>query len=201
MKLRGEQIFVDFYENPEIARKVLDVSFETTENLRAFLNEVNARNGYPEKERVQCSNCTIQLISPDNYEKFIMPYDRILAERYSPNYGIHHCGNNMDKYAELYGSLPRGVYYDIGYGSDVKKCVDIYKTEDFKIGGMEQIIRGRYGPNRLLLADPAEIEQDVKKLIDGGPNHIVCVGADQNTPDENVEAFYQSVWKHGKLHA
>lgn len=194
LKIRGEQLFTDFYENPGLAEKVLEVCHQTTENLREFINEVNKKNGFPQKERVQSSNCAVQMISPWIYEKYIMPYDRILAERYSPGYGIHHCGNNMDKFAGLYASLPRGEYYDIGYGSDVRACVESFKAE-----GMKQLIRGRLGPHKLLLSDSFEIGQEVKKLIAGGVNFVVCIGADQNTPDANIEAFYQSVWQNGKL--
>jgi len=192
IKVRGEALFIDFFENPDIAKKTLEVCFETTENLREYVYRYNCENGYPEIDRVQATNCAVALVSPDIYREFIMPYDLRLAQRFTSKFGIHHCGPNMDRFAELYAALPKGIYYDIGYGSDVEKCVELFKTDAFP-----QLIRGRLGPHILLNSDEAGIESEIKRIINSGVNKVVCVGADQNTPDRNIDAYFKSVWKHG----
>jgi uroporphyrinogen-III decarboxylase len=194
IKLRGEQLFVDFFEKPEIAKKVLDISYQTTENLRQFILQVNAKNGYPQPDQIYLVNCAIQLISPKIYEKYLLPYDLAFAQKYAPNFGIHHCGNNMDAFSQLYGTLPKGTYYDIGYGSNVKKCVEQFRTEQ-----VNQLIRGRFGPDRLLYADIDEIQKEIKRIVESDVNCVACVGVDPLTPDKNLEAYFQSVWRYGRL--
>jgi len=53
IKLRGEELFVDFFEKPEIVQKVLDVCHQTTENLREFILQVNNKNGYSQPDQVK----------------------------------------------------------------------------------------------------------------------------------------------------
>lgn len=192
LKLRGEMIFEDFYDNPQLADHLLEVAYRTTENLREYVNNLNrSRYGVESAGLTQVTNCAVALVSPDTYNRFLRKYDLRIAEAYGPNWGIHHCGPNMQLYS--YDTLPIGQYYDIGFGSDVKMCVEKYKSS-----GMMQLIRGRLSPAALLMEDPAYIEDKVRYFIDCGVTACVSVGVDQLTPRENVEAFVKSVWKYGK---
>ncbi|MGE5549178.1 MAG: uroporphyrinogen decarboxylase family protein [Bacteroidota bacterium] len=185
LKFRGEQLMMDFYLKPEIARKVLDICFQTMENLRAFIRRKNREFGWPNDDhRVQSDNCTVQLISPETYRDFVLPFDKILAERYAANYGVHHCGQSMHKYAPYYSELRSARWYDIGFGSDVAECIRYYQDPK-----LEKEFVVRYGPVRLLNATADEVREEVRGLVNAGATSLLILGVDSKTPDENIEAY------------
>jgi hypothetical protein len=63
------------------------------------------------------SNCSVQMISPKLYRDSLWPHELRLAREIRP-FGIHHCGNNLQLYAD---SRARAVFCDVGWGSDVTK--------------------------------------------------------------------------------
>lgn len=188
LKFRGEQLMLDFYLNPFIARRVLDICFTTMENLRAFIYRKNREFGWPtEGNRVQSDNCTVQLISPETYREFLLPYDRLLSEKYAANYGVHHCGQSMHKYAPHYATLKSARWYDIGYGSDVAECIREYAEAD-----REKEFVARYGPVRLLNAQPDEVRTEVRGLVEAGATSLLILGVDSGTPAKNIETYVRA---------
>ena len=187
LKFRGEQLMMDFYLDPDIARRVLDICFQTMENLRGYINQKNREFGWPtDDRRVQSDNCTVQLISPETYRDFVLPFDKILAEKYARNYGVHHCGQSMHKYAPHYGVLKSARWYDIGFGSDVAECIRHYQDRE-----LEKEFVVRYGPVRLLNAASGEVREEVRSLVDAGATSLLILGVDSMTPDENIETYLQ----------
>jgi hypothetical protein len=132
------------------------------------------------------SNCTVQMISPQVYEAFLLAPERYLAERLAP-YGIHHCGVNMHRYAEIYARVP-SIYYDVGWGSDVAACRRTLPEPFFSL---------RLSPVRMLNAAPGEIAADVEQLLQNCPSleraGVCAINLDARTPDDNVWATFEVV--------
>lgn len=190
IKLRGDELMFDFYDNPELVHTIMKFCYQTTENFRVYIDKLNLQryhNTEPEKI-MQLTNCMIPLFSPSLYEEFLLPYDQCFAQQYPQRFGIHHCGPRMDQYLPMYTSMVNGIYYDIGYGSDVKKCV-----ESFSDSNKEQLIRGRMSPSALLTKTPAEIRDELMGFIECGVTACACIAVDQNTPKENIEAFVNTI--------
>lgn len=109
LDLRGQQLFIDYFENPELARHLFDVISKTLVDIVKYMNRrtgssslsVNPSVKYFTPQVNLHSNCSITMISPATYEEFLLPYERYLCENLQP-YGIHHCGNNMHMLAESY---------------------------------------------------------------------------------------------------
>lgn len=188
IKLRGEQLWYDFYDEPELAHHLLSVIFETTDNLRRFVDEVNIAHGYTRVDQIYIPNCAAVNLSPELYRDFILPVDRRLAERTSPNFGFHHCGPHMEWYSKDYASAGPGTYYDIGFGSDVRTCI-----EDFTIDGLDQIFRGRYSPVNLAYKTPPEIARETREILESSVNSMVVMGMDPATSREQAAAFIRTV--------
>jgi hypothetical protein len=109
-----------------------------------------------------------------------------MAERLQP-YGIHHCGNNLHRYASVYSQVPV-IFYDVGWGSDVAQCREAFP---------DAFLNLRLNPVRMLQQRPDDIRQDTEQLLLAGEAldrvGVCCINMDDGTPDENVRAMCQVV--------
>ena len=60
------------------------------------------------------------MISTEDYEKFLLDIDQSWSEKYRP-FGIHYCGRDPDRYADVFAKLAHLDFLDVGWGGDVKK--------------------------------------------------------------------------------
>lgn len=195
LDLRGQQLFIDYFENPHIVKHLFDVISKT---LVAFVKYINQRTGTsslsvnPSVKHFAPavnlhSNCSVAMISAKTYEEYLLEYERYLSKNLQP-YGIHHCGSNMHRLAESYSKVGGVSFYDVGWGSDVKKCRE--KLPD-------AFLNIRLSPVKLLSCTTSEVEEDVIKMIsdNGGLGNIglCCINMDFGTPDENIRRIYQTV--------
>ncbi|GAB6171197.1 hypothetical protein JCM15765_06750 [Paradesulfitobacterium aromaticivorans] len=187
LKIRGDQLYMDFFENPELAHKLMNICLESIIKLA---NYVRKRTGtlassvtpMAPPEMYILPNCTVAQISNDAYEEFVLPYELKLAEAMQ-SFGIHHCGS-VDNVVVGYSKVKNMQFIEVGPKSDLRRVRELMP---------DVFINARIDPVRMLKCTPAEIEQDVKYLIDnGGPLDklsIDAVGVDYGTPDENVRVM------------
>lgn len=120
MKLRGQDVFLDFYEEPEMTRHLMTVLGETLYQHLKFLKDEcgdiwNLLLG-------SCSNC---MISPAIYEEFIRPHEARVStlssyiKGHSRAMGIHHCGTRVDPYLETYAKIPDLGIIEANWESDM----------------------------------------------------------------------------------
>jgi uroporphyrinogen-III decarboxylase len=192
LQIRGQQFFLDFYEAPQLAHHLLSV---VTEAQIAVANYVRTRTGTlslsTNRSTVNVdpsiflhSNCSVQMVSPRVYEEFLFPYEKRLAEKLVP-YGIHHCGDNLQLYAQSYARLPV-VFLDVGWGSDVARCRKKLPHAFLNL---------RLNPVRMLQCSAAEIRRDAEQLLAAAGDTrnvgLCCINMDYGTPDENVRALLE----------
>ena len=131
------------------------------------------------------SNCAVQMISPALYEGNLLRFECALADRLRP-FGIHHCGNNLQKYAKLYAKAGV-VFCDVGWGSDVADCNKLLP---------EVFLNLRLNPVRMLQENREAIYNDTLKLLTAAGRTsnvgVCCINMDYGTPDENVKAMFQA---------
>jgi hypothetical protein len=125
------------------------------------------------------SNCSVQMISPRLYQATLLEWERWLAETFQP-FGIHHCGNNLHRYAELYATTGAS-FYDVGWGSDVAKCSKLLP---------DAFLNLRLSPVRMLQCPAGEIRRDVESLLTAAGRTakvgVCAINLDYGTPEENV---------------
>lgn len=188
--LRGQQLFVDFYEDPDLVHHLFAVLTETFIQIAAYLRLRTGSAAIATNRSILNvdpaiylhSNCPVQMISPAVYEKFLLPYELRLAQSLRP-YGIHHCGNNLHRYADVYGRVGP-AFVDVGWGSDVRMVRQALP---------DAFLNLRLSPVRML-QEPAEvIRRDIVALLEAaGPLDKVglcCINMDDGTPDENVRVL------------
>jgi hypothetical protein len=198
LNLRGQQLFLDYYENPALARRLLDVAERTICAMASYIRRrtgtssisVNRIVG-PVDPRISLhSNCTVTMISAATYHEFLLEHDRKLAAELWP-YGIHYCGVDMHKVRNEFAQVDGAELFDVGWGSDVAACRAALPNAVFSL---------RLNPVRVSSLTRTEVVADVEKLLRAaGPLEkaaLCCINMDDKTPDENVRAIFQTAAKY-----
>lgn len=118
-RLRGENVFLDMIDAPKRAHRLLSTVCDTT---MAVVDAVYAeqKKGGVSRNYFVTSNCVVNMISGEQYEHFVLPYDNLLSEHYEL-FGIHNCGWSVDEYVDAYRKIPNMGYLDFGIESDFKR--------------------------------------------------------------------------------
>lgn len=198
LNLRGSQLFLDYYDNPALARRLLDVVARTLARMAAYVRRRTGTNSLAVNRAVGTvdapislhSNCTVSMVSAATYRQFLLEHDRRLARDLWP-YGIHHCGGDMHKVRQEYAKVEGTEFLDVGWGSDVAACRQALPHAIFSL---------RLSPVRVATLSPEQVVADVTGLLAAaGPLEravLCCVNLDANTPDENVRAIFQAAAMH-----
>ncbi len=132
------------------------------------------------------SNCMRIMISPDNWEEFVLPFEEKLAAALAP-FGIHDCGPDMENYAERYVKNTRLEFVEVGWGSDLERCRELLPEPIH--------LSARYSPVEMRELEPEEVKEHTMELVSKGKPHryfsTSVVAVDDTTKDANVFAFFE----------
>jgi uroporphyrinogen-III decarboxylase len=196
LKLRGDEFYIDMYEDPEFCHRLLKFCAQSAIALWKLvypLTGSGAADVTPMCDPgIYCvANCTVEQISGDTYLEFGLPYDNMLAESLHP-FGIHHCGS-LDAVAEHYAKVKNLVFMEAGFGTDFARAR--------RLMGPDVAFNARISPVLMKNGSPQEIEAAVKDAIaQGAPleNYSIdTVGLTHGVPDENVRIARRTVEKYG----
>lgn len=127
------------------------------------------------------------MLSPEIYKEFLLPYEKRLAQAFSP-YGIHHCGNNAHLFANSYAQVPNLAFVDVGWGSDVAQCRQAMP---------ETFLNIRISPTDLGNWTPEDIQTHITRLArSAAPLERVgfcCINLDHTVPDQQIHALFDAV--------
>jgi hypothetical protein len=203
LNLRGPELFLDYYDNPALARRLLDVAAGTISAMAQYVRRRTGTNSIsvnrivgPVDPRISLhSNCTVTMVSAAIYREFLLDYDRRLAADLWP-YGIHYCGKDMHKVREEFARVDGTELFDVGWGSDVAACRASLPNAVFSL---------RLNPVRVASLSREEVVADVEGLLRAaGPLEraaVCCINMDDKTPDENVRAIFQTVERYHRYGA
>ena len=198
LNLRGQQLFIDYYDNPALARRLLDIVAQTISAVARYLRRRTGTNSLSVNRIVGAvdprislhSNCTVTMVSAAIYREFLLEHDRRLAADLWP-YGIHYCGRDMHKVRDEFARVGGTELFDVGWGSDVAACRTALPNAVFSL---------RLNPIRIASLSRPEVVDDVEGLLRAaGPLEraaVCCINMDDKTPDENVRAIFQTVERY-----
>ncbi|MEJ2587078.1 MAG: dihydropteroate synthase [Deltaproteobacteria bacterium] len=198
LKIRGDQLYFDFFENPDLCHHLLDICTQCVIQLFQFNHETTGTGAVDvtpmcDPTLYVIPNCTAEQISNATYEKFILPYDNRVADACHP-LGIHHCGS-INEVLPGYAKVHHLKFVEIGFGSDVKRAREVF--------GPDVAINARINPVLMKNGTADEVAAEVRRLIDqGDPLYkfsIDTVGLTHGTPDENVRAARMTAAEYGKI--
>lgn len=198
LKLRGDNFYFDYFERPELCHHLLRVCTETMIQLFRFNHKTTGTGAVDVTPMCDPTfyvlpNCTIEQVSLETYESFLLQYDNMIADECHP-LGIHHCGS-VNEALPGYAKVRHLAFLEIGFGSDVMKTRQML--------GPEVAVNARINPVLMKNGTPAEVASEVRRLIDSGAPlenfSIDTVGLTYGTPDENVRTALVTAAEYGKI--
>lgn len=198
LQLRGEQFFVDLAEDPELVEHVCGVVAQVQARVGAYVRGRTGSNSISVNRSIVNvdpriylhGNCTVQMISPATYRRSLLQWEQYLAEKLAP-YGIHHCGNNLQRFAKDYASTNL-AFVDVGWGSDVAAVSAALPNVFLNL---------RMSPVRMLQCSAREVREDAEKLLAACGREqqvgLCSINMDHGTPDENVLAMLDVARRYG----
>jgi len=175
-RLRGLRIFTDMVEEPDRAKHFFACIHATMQEGAERLYKRQLETGFG-VDFFTVSNCVVNMISPEHYGEFVLPWDRKLAERFG-RIGVHNCAWNANPYLASYSSLPNVAYIDMGMESDLERAKELFPET-----------------RRALMIPPSFVEeQSEAELLEYakdwakryGPCDLVFADLDAALPDERV---------------
>ncbi len=195
LDVRGQEFFVDMALKPDTVQPFLD---EIAKMIVAFTGRIHAETGATSESvnRVARqlngplylhSECSNTMISAQDYEKFILPYDIEWSKARRP-FGIHHCGVDPHRFAESYAKVPNLDFLDVGWGGDVKK-VRKHLPDTF--------LNIRLSPVEIVNQPNEELREDIIRLVrdsnDPWLTGVCCINMDKDVADDKITTIYETV--------
>ena len=179
-RLRGEQLFLDMVDDPELATAILEAAHTTSLGVYEMYERIGGR---PERV-LPIATCIASLISPDVYRKWEIPWLRRQIERH-PQALIHSCGPSSHV-LDAAGRAPGHRLHGGGRGNRHRPHPGALP------GGHHQL---RVDTPKFRNHTPAQVDAEIREVIrdnDGGPLTIIWPG-ETGTPIETIEAIYAAV--------
>ncbi len=195
LDVRGQQFLTDMYDVPEEAGGFLRGIAEVTERFSQGIGTATGSTSISVNRNVRNipkpvflhSECSHVMISVRQYEQFLMPFDEAWSRKYRP-FGIHYCGEDPHRYAEVFAKLPYLDFLDLGWRGDVAQLRQ-HLPETF--------LNIRYSPVEITRQTPDEIRQTVRKLVhaSGDPwlTGVCCINMDEKVADAQITAVLEEV--------
>ncbi|MFC2115863.1 uroporphyrinogen decarboxylase family protein [Bacteroidota bacterium] len=187
-RLMGNQIFTEMFMQPDLVMHLMDCICTTMIDAAKRVCSRQEDSGV-KYDFFTISNCLVNMISPEQYREFILPFDVRIAEAFEM-IGIHNCAWNADPYLEEYTKVPVVKYMDMGEDSDLVKAKRLfpdtrraimYTPMDFANRNINQIkkdmerIAALYAPCDIVVADLEDVEDEkIHKFLD------ICDTINQN---------------------
>ena len=203
LDIEGEKIFTDFFEKPEetarqffelsrvIEKFVTGIAAETgTTSLSVNRNVINIK-----KPVFLHSECSHTMISTEQYEEFLMPLDIEWSRKFRP-FGIHYCGKDPHRYAEVFGKISNLDFLDVGWGGDLK-ILRKHLPSTFLNIRLDAVNLNNYSAG--------ELEKTIVSLVNDSANPyltgVCCINMDDKVEDEKVSIIFRTVEKLRKAFA
>lgn len=195
MDIMGQEVMVAYYtaedEVNHLLSEITKMSIDVGKRFKALSSDISGgvtaivRQTRPEVYLT--SNCSVEMVSNDLYEKFLLPYDQQMADALG-SFGVHHCGKSMEHVVEGYSKIKGLDFAEVGAFSDMKA---VRKA----LPGV--FLNARYSPVRLMNASKDEVMNEVQALVNDGQENgglisVSCVGLDKNISDEKIKYFLEA---------
>jgi hypothetical protein len=183
VKVRGGELFLDMYDDPDFAHFFFDHIARTIEEVSKLVQERQRSSGFYVNQ-LSMSNCVINMISPRQYEEFILPHDLRLSDEYE-RFGIHTCNWDATPYVDALRQIVKMGYLDTGMMADLKRIKEMFPDARRAV---------LYGPVELETKALAEIRADIERIAtEYAPCDIVMADVESTTPDSRILNFLRIV--------
>jgi hypothetical protein len=180
-QLCGQRIFLDMYDKPDLVHQFFSIICEVIIRLAKKVQEKQRKSGFYINQ-FSVGNCTVNMISPDMYEKFVFPYDKKIAHSFE-RFGVHTCNWDITPYIDVLKKLPKLGYLDMGIMSDLARVKELFKHTRRAV---------MYSPVALHDLPINCIRKDMEKIYNElAPCDIVMGDIRADTPDIKVNKLLE----------
>ena len=178
-KVRGQEIFMDFYDDPAFVHRFFRHIARTIEVTSKMVQARQRKSGFA-IDLLSMSNCVINMIRPEQYTEFILPLDRELSTKY-PRFGVHTCNWDATPYLDDLRTIEKMGYLDTGMMADLPRIRRMFPDTRRAI---------MYGPVDLETKTLDALRSDLETIgRDYGPCDVVMADVEATTPDQRVQDF------------
>lgn len=177
--LRGENMFVDIIQRPDLFDHLCHVVFET---IASVMHTMRTWQDSPGPDHIVVCDCVINMLSPAAYRERLYRYERMFADSFEL-FGIHTCNWTVDPYLDIIAEISDRInYLDMGPDSDLDKVHRLfpdlkpsvfYHPENVRNFSIEQITR--------------QIDELCRRI---GRGYILLSDLEAGTPDSHIRAVY-----------
>jgi hypothetical protein len=179
LKLRGNDIFMDMYDDPEFVKRLFGHIAQTIGNLSKTVQARQRESGFA-IDLLSMSNCVMNMVSPQQYEEFVLPLDRDLSGGYA-RFGVHTCNWVIDPYVDSLRKLDKVDYIDTGTGSDLQRLKRLFPDT-------RRAVLYTFGEAESKTLD--ELHADLEHIAqDYAPCDIVLADVETTMPDKRINDF------------
>ncbi len=195
LDLYGEQLFLKFLETPEEVQKYFKDISAVIEKFVLFLSQktgstsisVNRNVRHIKRPVFLHSECSLVMISTDQYDQMLLPIDNEWSRKYRP-FGIHYCGEDPHRYAQSFKKIDNLDFLDVGWGGDIRELRNNLPHTFLNI---------RLSPVEIKRQSKEQITQIVRNLVkeSGNPylTGVCCINMDSEIEDEKIAAIFNTV--------
>jgi hypothetical protein len=194
MDLRGENIFLDMMMTPDEVKEYFAGIASVIEKFTSFLQSetgttsisVNRGVRHLEKPVLLHSECSHTMISEDDYENYLLPFDQQWSQKRP--FGIHYCGPDPHRMASSFAKIPHLDFLDVGWGGDLKTLRE-YLPETF--------LNIRLSPVEIARQSNDEIRETIIRLVHDSGNPyltgVCCINMDDSVSDDRISTIFETV--------
>jgi len=197
LDMMGQELMISYYTAPEevdlLLGKVTKLTLEIGKRFQLLSSDLSGGvTAITRKTMPECyvtSNCSVDMISNNLYEEFLLKYDQLLADAF-PCFGIHHCGQTMEHVVEGYKKVKGLQFAEVGAFSDIKAVRHALPNIH---------LNARYSPVHLREVAKEDIANEVQTLVTLGKSEetgrnisVSCVGIDDQVSDEKIISFLEA---------
>jgi len=183
LKVRGNEIFLDLFDDPPFVKRLFRHIALTIEALSKRVQARQRVSGFY-VNLLSMSNCVMNMVSPEQYEEFVLPLDLYLSTQYE-RFGIHTCNWDATPYLEPLRKIQKMGYLDTGIKADLGRIKGMFPETRRAV---------LYGPVQLENNSEAQILSDLKRIAgEYAPCDIVMADVENTTPDSRVRWFLEAV--------
>jgi len=194
LDVRGETIFTDMMLTPESANayfykiSAIIEQFTTYIQAETGTTSISVNRGVRHIKRpvLLHSECSHTMISAEDYERFLLPFDQRWSLRKS--FGIHYCGPDPHRMAASFAKIPHLDYLDLGWGGDVKTLRRHLPTTFFNL---------RISPVEIARQTCDEIRDTIIRLVKDSGNPfltgVCCINMDETVSDNKISTIFETV--------
>jgi len=196
LDLRGQDIFLDMLDRPGEVRTYIGKIAAVIERFTSEIERETGTTSISVNRTVRHirgpiflhSECALTMISARHYESFILPFDSDWSRRRRP-FGVHYCGDDPHRYADILARIPHLDLLDVGWGGDIGLLREKLPRTFLNI---------RLSPVEIVTQSFEDIRRAIRTRVAASGNPyltgVCCINMDDKVTDDKVRAVFETVF-------